>query len=209
MALSFTQALEHAARLATQSLPETLHERISAAVSLVRDGHCFQLDDGTWAVASATTEGKRYAINGSGCSCEDAFYRAPEGKCKHKLAQLLARKTAALLSVAQTGEEPPAEKNNPDNYKDRFTQPLYEAPASINVKVQVHGYDCQLTLRDRDETRLLARLQAVLAQYPQPQPVPHPGQDVCPIHHVPMRATTKNGATWTSHRTRDGWCKGK
>ena len=36
---SFTQALEHAAMLATQALPEALHERISAAVILVRDGH--------------------------------------------------------------------------------------------------------------------------------------------------------------------------
>jgi hypothetical protein len=35
---TFTQALEHAAMLAVQTLPEELHERIALAVVAVRDG---------------------------------------------------------------------------------------------------------------------------------------------------------------------------
>lgn len=44
--------------------------------------------------------------------------------------------------------------------------PLPEAPASVNVRVRISGRECQLTLRDTDETRLLARLEAVLTRFP-------------------------------------------
>jgi hypothetical protein len=35
------------------------------------------------------------------------------------------------------------------------------------------------------------------------------GDGWCTIHNVALKATTKNGRTWRSHRTADGqWCKG-
>jgi hypothetical protein len=40
---------------------------------------------------------------------------------------------------------------------------LPEAPCSVNCHITIAGRQCQLTLRDSDEGRLLARLQAVLA----------------------------------------------
>jgi hypothetical protein len=94
---------------------------------------------------------------------------------------------------------------------------LPEAPASVNVRLQIDGRDCQLTLRDSDEGRLLQRLAAVLAQYPAPQPAPQvptqgqgAGKDWCSIHNTAMKETTKNGRTWRSHRTAEGqWCKGR
>jgi hypothetical protein len=98
-ALSFSQALERAELLARQSLAPELHERLSCATALVKAGAVFQDDAGHWTVASASTPDKRYSVNGS-CSCQDAFYQAPQGRCKHKLAQLLARKTQALLHDA-------------------------------------------------------------------------------------------------------------
>ena len=31
----------------------------------------------------------------------------------------------------------------------------------------------------------------------------------CPIHGVPMRQNHKDGRSWWSHKTADGWCKGQ
>ena len=97
------------------------------------------------------------------------------------------------------------------------TPALPEAPASVNVRLQMDGREVQLTLRDTDETRLLQRLQAVLAQYPAPQPAPQApaqgqgqGKDFCQRHQVPMQENHKDGRTWWSHRKEDGsWCKGR
>jgi hypothetical protein len=44
--------------------------------------------------------------------------------------------------------------------------PLPEAPASCNVYVTVAGRKVQMTLRDRDEQRLLARLEQLLQRFP-------------------------------------------
>jgi hypothetical protein len=44
--------------------------------------------------------------------------------------------------------------------------PLPEAPASVNVHLTVGGRQVQLTLRDSDESRLLARLDAILERFP-------------------------------------------
>jgi hypothetical protein len=46
--------------------------------------------------------------------------------------------------------------------------PLPEAPASVNCHITIEGRQVQLTLRDRDETRLLERLTTLLKQYPVP-----------------------------------------
>jgi hypothetical protein len=67
------------------------------------------------------------------------------------------------------------------------------------VRVQIQGRDCQITLRDTDEARLLARLQALLQQFPVEQSASSPQgspEGFCAIHNVPMRQTSKNGRTW-------------
>jgi len=66
----------------------------------------------------------------------------------------------------------------------------------------------QLTLRDHDEVRLLARLEAVLQRYPQPQPPASQGQGWCAVHNTAMQENHKEGRTWYSHKTDQGWCKG-
>lgn len=71
----------------------------------------------------------------------------------------------------------------------------------------------QLTLRDNDETRLLQRLQTVLAQYPAPAPTPQASSQGkekgwCPRHQVAMPLNQKDGRSWHSHKTDQGWCKG-
>jgi hypothetical protein len=88
---------------------------------------------------------------------------------------------------------------------------LPEAPASVNCHIIIEGRQVQLTLRDADETQLLARLTAVLKQYPTVQPPTQPTEGWCTVHQTQMRLNHgKNGKRdWYAHRTADGWCTGK
>jgi hypothetical protein len=97
--LTFAQALLQAEAMARSTLPPELHERLSCAVALVQEGKVLQADDGqSWHVTSATTPNKTYAVNGT-CPCEDAFYRAPSGLCKHRIGVYLARRALQLMAV--------------------------------------------------------------------------------------------------------------
>jgi hypothetical protein len=92
-------------------------------------------------------------------------------------------------------------------------QPLPEAPASVNCFLQIAGRQVQLTLRDHDEGRLLERLQVVLKAYPAPQPsvaTASQGQEgFCAKHGQQMKLNEKNGQSWWSHMSANGWCKGR
>jgi hypothetical protein len=91
----------------------------------------------------------------------------------------------------------------------------------VNVRLTIGGREVQWTLRDTDEGRLADRLTALLARYPLPQApappaTPRPPQTGgvqeigwCAIHNMEMTLNTKDGRQWWSHRTDDGWCKGK
>jgi hypothetical protein len=118
--MTFREALDQAELLARQKLPESLHERVSCATALVRKGAVMQLDDGAWEVESASVAGKVYSINGQGCPCPDAHFRAPQGLCKHKLGTLLARKALALMGTEADQEEP-----EPAPHEERATEPLH------------------------------------------------------------------------------------
>jgi hypothetical protein len=150
---------------------------------------------------------------GTTCECQD-FTRgqAPDGWCQHRIAAGIQKRVQELLpqepdGVSTTDTTPP-----PDGVSR--TDPLPEAPASVNCHLTIAGRQVQLTLRDTDETRLLARLQTVLAQYPAPQPQPPAstqgqGKDWCAKHQTAMQENHKDGRTWWSHKTAEGWCKGK
>lgn len=89
---------------------------------------------------------------------------------------------------------------------------LPEAPASVNVRLTVHGREVQFTLRDTDELHLLERLEALLARFPveaKPVTPTTPEQGWCTIHSLSMRLNEKEGRTWYSHKIGDTWCKGK
>jgi len=162
--ISFRDALDRAELLARQSLPEVLHERLTCAVALVKDGKVMQLDDGhTWEVESASVAGKIYSIDGAGCSCEDAQYRAHKGLCKHTLATLVCRKAMVLIRQAQAAQaETPTVAPPAPNFTDAVTLP--EARASCNVRVLVAGHEVQWTLRGHDEAEVFTRLQTLLAR---------------------------------------------
>jgi hypothetical protein len=99
---------------------------------------------------------------------------------------------------------------------------LPEAPVSVNCHIIVAGRQVQVTLRGTSEVDVLRRLETILQQYPILPPLKaqnprspagettdtsQPGW--CQIHNVQMQENTKNGRTWLSHRTAEGWCKGK
>jgi hypothetical protein len=101
--------------------------------------------------------------------------------------------------------------------------------ASVSVQLTISGRQVTLTLHDADEARLLERLEQVIAKYPVAQSnessqfvdyyshrtnhrkesSPSSSDGFCSIHHVEMKLVTKNGASWYSHLSSDGWCKGK
>src|SRR5262249_31181640 len=101
--LTFTQALERAELVARQALPPEAHDRLSAAVGLVKNGAVFQTSGGHWEVQSSSEPGTLYTVNGT-CSCPDSHYRGVA--CKHRYAVRLAKRMLALMQAPQ--EELPA-----------------------------------------------------------------------------------------------------
>jgi hypothetical protein len=141
-----------------------------------------------------------YTVNGT-CDCQAGQH----GKgCKHMQAWKLYQYIAGKVEAA-----------SPDGRGEAPTSPavpLPEAPASVNVHLTIGGRQVQLTLRDTDETRVLQRLQRILERYPVPVAAPQAqgqGKDWCPVHHVAMRQTTKEGRSWYSHKVDGQWCKGR
>lgn len=113
-----------------------------------------------------------------------------------------------------------------------------EAPASLNIRFRVNGYDAQLTLRNENGIDLLGKLETVLTHLeevgaqpcnghkPAPPTPPErlPGYVVedgpdpadsgerryCRLHDAELKHYEKDGRSWWSHKAEDGqWCKGK
>jgi hypothetical protein len=211
---------ETLATLATKTLTKipALNGRVEKAVKLALAGDVELHDDGTATVYSSSAPTRRYEIRQGTCTCRD-YEQAPEHLCQHRLSAGLVRKVQELLPAEPAPEVLGAGTNN---------QPLYEAPCSVNCHVTISGRQVQVTLRGQDEQEVLARLEAVLQRYPQPQPAPQASSQgqlspqqhnalamgkqvtgVCPIHGVQMQENEKQGRRWWSHRTDQGWCKGK
>jgi hypothetical protein len=185
--LTCTAALEEAYRLAVAALPADTHERLAKALTLVQSGQVRETDHGYWEVASQSEGHEPYAINGTGCPCDWAHFH-PGNRCTHQLAVLLQRKTLTLMAQPDPEPEPEAPVAAPvasAAESPAVLTPLPEAPASVNVRVTIAGRECQITLRDTDETRLLARLETLLQRYPAPvkaQPVATEDGPRCPQH---------------------------
>src|SRR6266849_250251 len=198
------EAVAEIAAKAHAKLPECTG-RVDSAVKIVLAGDVEVLAGGTAKVASQSNGETVYHVVNGACDCKD-FTRAPHSFCKHRLASAIARRAQELVKApASNGhvEAPPVPA-----LPDVPTAPLPEAPASVNVRLELGGREVQLTLRDSDEGRLLARLDAVLQRFPL---VVQPTDDTprCPTHGVVMTLHHgKDGSTWYSHKTADGWCKG-
>jgi hypothetical protein len=192
---AFRTAGDQVAANAKAVLPESA-SRIDKAVQIVLQGDVELLPDGHARVASQCQGTLVYRIVNGTCECRD-YAQAPSGWCKHRIAAGIQRRAGQVMPQAPQ-PTPPA---------------LPEAPVSVNCHVTIAGRQVQVTLRDTDETRLLTRLTALLAQYPIETPAtpsaPAP-EDWCQVHQVQMRRNEKDGRSWWSHKSDDGsWCKGK
>jgi hypothetical protein len=179
-------------------------------------------DDGTVEVGSASDPLKTYTLAGQACDCQDfAYGKAPEGWCAHRIAAGIQKRVQELLPEPQEATIAAQTTVDTSHAPDASTA-LPEAPASVNCHITVAGRQVQLTLRDTDEGRLLARLEKVLQQFPVPAENPSQsltrvsqpqgqGEGWCSIHHVQMKLNDKDGRQWWSHRLPDdqGWCKGR
>jgi hypothetical protein len=197
-------AVAEIAAKAHAKLPEC-NGRVDAAVKIVLAGDVTLLPDGTARVASQSNGTTAYHIVNGHCDCKD-FARAPHGFCKHRLRAAIVRRAQELVT-AQRASDQAAAPSQPTPV------PLPEAPASVNVHLDFGGRQVQLTLRDTDEGRLLARLEAVLQRFPlvvPPSSPPARTDGWCAKHGIQMKLNHgKDGRTWYSHKTAEGWCKGK
>jgi hypothetical protein len=179
-------------------LPQDVNGRVESAAKLVLNHDIEVLADGSIQVGSRSDPARVYQLVGTTCDCQDFTHaQAPQGWCQHRIAAGIDKRVRELLAALPA--PPPA----------AHAAPLPEAPASVNCHLTIAGRQVQLTLRDSDESRLLARLEAVLQRFPLPEKTSEPGEGWCTVHHVSMRQTTKDGRTWWSHKTEQGWCKGK
>ena len=130
--LTFAQALLQAEAQARSTLDVALHERLSAAVSLVKDGRVFQSTKGAWEVDSSSTPGLTYTVNGS-CGCEDVHYnKPPNGLCKHRLAMFLSQRVLTLMQQPPAPVVPELVAPSPDNDPE-------DAPQSTPVETEPHA----------------------------------------------------------------------
>ena len=90
---------------------------------------------------------------------------------------------------------------------------LPEAPASANVHVTLAGRQVQVTLRDTDEERLLARLEALLQRFPVETPAQDsatPQTPVCAWHGAMQESTKAKGTWYCLAKMADGsYCKSR
>jgi hypothetical protein len=201
------EAVAEIAERAKQTLPDCAG-RVDKAVAIVLAGDVELLADGKAQVASQSNGTTEYTVCNGTCECKD-FPRAPSGWCKHRIAAgILKRAQTAVQTKLSAGTNGQAEAVQTPAQSEAPAAPLPEAPASVNVHLTIGGRQVQLTLRDSDESRLLARLDAVLQRFPV-EAKPADDTPQCPTHHVPLKLNTKDGRSWWSHKTADGWCKGK
>jgi len=185
----------------------TLNGRTEKACKLVLGGDVELHSDGTALVNSLTDPSRAYLVVKGACDCRD-FEQAPEHLCCHRLAVGFARKVQELLPAADRPDEP-----------QRATPaPLPEAPVSITLKASLDGHEVLVTLRGVDFASVKTQVEEASAwltahapaQPPTSQaPAPESERRFCPRHGSEMQSNHKEGRSWWSHRTPDGWCKGK
>jgi len=217
---AWREAVNEVAERAKAALPEAVNGRIEKAVAMVLNDDVEILADGKAKVAIQSNGATQYVVCNGTCECRD-FARVEGGWCTHrtaaaihKRAMTLAKQKLAQLDGTSTGQAEAPSQPEPPAQPPAPTAPLPEAPASVNVHVELAGRQVQLTMRDSDEERLLTRLDAILQRFPlvvKPTDAQAPtSEGWCRKHGVQIRQHHKDGRTWYSHRLADGsWCKGK
>ena len=197
---AYRAAVSTIAEKARTTLP-LCNGRVDKAVKLVLGGDVALHADGTGTVGSMSDASKSYAVAHSACDCQD-FSRAPEGFCAHRLAVGITRRAQDLTAASAPIDVTPTAL--PPGPLPAFP----EAPASVNVRLTVAGRDVQWTLRDSDETRLAARLDALLARYPvemaSPSVAAPPQSPVCKYHGAMKASSKAPGSFYCTKKIHDG-----
>jgi len=177
----FRAIVADVAARAKERLPQEVNGRVESAVKLVLQGDVFFLDDGTVHVGSSDPL-RYYRLTGQACTCTDFTQgKAPSGWCKHRIAAGIQKRVKALLPASAVPDGTGAVPAHPTPPAGELAPvgTLPEAPASLNFRAMIGGYETQITLRDVDESALLARMQALLKRpdlKPVPKPAPRQGQ---------------------------------
>lgn len=209
---AWREAVAAIAERAKQTLPEC-NGRVESAVKIVLAGDVELLPDGKAKVASQSNGTTAYFVVNGSCECKD-FPKAPSGWCKHKIAAGIAKRVAARVraqwDAAPNGQADTPSQPTPAQPQAEPALALPEAPASCNVYVSLAGRKVQVTLRDSDEQRLLARLEKLLQRFPAADEAEQePAEGWCNKHGVQMKLRNGKHGSWWSHKTAQGWCKGK
>src|SRR5262252_2313539 len=152
--VAFRTAVLQVADKAKAVLPANA-SRIDKTISLTLNG-LVEIVDGKCRVANQTNDKTIYHQVNSTCTCLDFTQgKAPNGFCKHRLAHGLYRRATEMVQAQE-----PVVEAQPTITTETVQVPVQhtEAPASLNFLTIIAGRQVQITLRDTDESRLLARL---------------------------------------------------
>jgi hypothetical protein len=211
---AWREAVAAIAEKAKAKLPEC-NGRVDKAVALVLNGDVELLPDGTAKVASQSNGTTGYHIVNGHCDCRD-YEKAPHNLCKHRLSAAIARRAQELIKAkldtpATSQAEPPSQPTPAQ--PDAPTAPLPEAPVSITLKATLHGHEVLVTLRGVDFASVKAQVEQASEWLKVQAPAQSPTQRTeqpegwCSKHGVQMHQNHKNGRSWWSHKTAEGWCK--
>jgi hypothetical protein len=217
---AWREAVAEIAAKAKATLPDCAG-RVDRAVAIVLNHDVELLDGGKAKVASQSNGTTVYHIVNGECTCKD-FPKAPSGWCKHRIAAGLAKRVTARLraqlDAPATGQAAPASVPTAVQASPAGpSTPLPEVPAIMSTTITIDGRRVEVKLCDTDDTRLLVRLQAILAQYPsapasatpQTPPVTVDTTPQCPTHGL-MKPSTKGKGWYCPTKLADGsWCKGR
>ena len=195
----FRQAVAEVATRVKAILPQVVGGRIEKAVQIVLAGDVELMADGRAVVGSQSDATLHYVVDGV-CECPDSDRPELDGWCKHAIAVALQKRAVPLARQLLEAQ-----------LDARQAQPqpaLPEAPASANCYVEIAGRKVQVTLRDLNEEQLLSRMEKLLTRFPAEDDTPLP-EGWCAIHQVQMTHQKNARGAWWSHKTEEGWCKGR
>ena len=212
---AWREAVAGIADKAKAKLPE-YNGRVDKAVALVLNGDVELLPDGTAKVASQSNGTTAYHVVNGHCDCRD-YEKAPHNFCKHRLSAAIARRAQELTkaTLADTTSQAETLSQPAPTQPDTPTAPLPEAPVSITLKATLHGHEVMVTLRGVDFASVKAQVEQASEWLKVQAPAQPPTQGTeqpegwCSKHGVQMKLNHKDGRSWWSHKTAEGWCKGK
>jgi hypothetical protein len=138
----FSQAVLSEAAKAKAALP-ALNGRIERARDLVLGGLVSPQPGYSFAVRSASSTGKTYAVTPDGCDCPDAL-KTPDGRCKHLLATWIWRRArTAVEGQGQGAPEASANGTTPQPAPEPTPEPTPEPMPALSIPawalVELHG----------------------------------------------------------------------